>query len=714
VISLEPAELQLQRSSLVWLQRTQAFALFAFSAFVCFSIAGSHISLGLLTLCVLLQTFSARQRFVALALGWEAPLALFVALCLISTILSDLPWASFRNLKNLLTILGAYTVAYSLRTHPEWRKPALWIFIATATGAALWGLIKFGLGLTEKVMSTQSTTMTWGAMSAMFILITLFAASQWPTPRERWAACAFFIPQLAALFFSLVRGAYLGFGAGVFYLFHRYWKRLVPAALVLLFMGGLFAPAIVRERFTSMIDLQHPTILVRLNQWKIATQIIADHPFFGVGWHDLAGLTREYAQPDPSLPAAVNHDVFTIGHYHSTYFTLATCGGLLGLSSFVWLMIAVWRSLGKTMRQTPENFSEEQYGQRAIPPLRGARGVFFETEEIFKALRHFSRNAISFRLFTASKNRDAATPPCPPQGGSIQASSANRNLVFACRAAMISFLVTGLFDWTFGDAEVVTMFWFIIGLGMGQANSQTNESGAKMEEREQRWRKAQVYEKKWWEGRVEALNLGYYQAYADELRRELVGFIEINKQTAVLEIGSGPAGILTHLDCERKCAIDPLENFYAAVPKFAGFRDRRVRYYAGQAEDLPFDEAEFDLVINDNVLDHCESPQRVVQEMYRALKPAGRVYFRMVTYHAWGKFVRVLLEKFQIDHGHPYTFSKSDLASAFQQAGFRILKTNSKGYLKSWLADLGSGSWKGIAKALLFATRDKTLYVLGK
>ncbi len=480
----------------LWLQRTQAFALFAFAAFVCFSIAGSHISLGLLSLCVILQLFGSRafetrfnipplrgvrgvflrtMRFVnprldtlsstspsaaeaintppaplkggiaktAFAIGFEWPLAAFVIVCVISTILSDQPWDSFRNLKNLLTILGAYTVAYSLRTHPAWRKPALWIFIISATGAALWGLLEFALGLSPKVMSTQSTTMTWGAMSAMFILITLFAATRWPTSRERWAARVFFMPQLAALFFSLVRGAYLGFIAGALYLFHRYWKRLLPAALVLILVGVLFAPALLKERVASMIDLQHPTILVRLHQWQIAARIIVDHPLFGVGWHDLAGLTRQYAQPDPNLPAEVNHDIFNIGHYHSTYFTLATCGGLLGLAAFVWLMIAVWRSLGKVMSQIPENFSEEHCGQRAIPPLRGVRGVFFDTKKIFKT-----------------------------QKKSIHTSFENRQLVFACRAAFLSFLVTGLFDWTFGDAEVVTMFWFVVGLGMGQGDEQ--------------------------------------------------------------------------------------------------------------------------------------------------------------------------------------------------------------------------------------------------
>jgi putative inorganic carbon (HCO3(-)) transporter len=47
----------------------------------------------------------------------------------------------------------------------------------------------------------------------------------------------------------------------------------------------------------------------------------------------------------------------------------------------------------------------------------------------------------------------------------------DRLIVFASRAAMVGFLVSGIFDWTFGDAEVVTMFWFVIGMGLGQIRS---------------------------------------------------------------------------------------------------------------------------------------------------------------------------------------------------------------------------------------------------
>lgn len=402
------------------MSRLQAFCLFAFAAFVSFSIAGAHISLGLLALCILLPIFSLqthslgadkiKSRFFELRLEFELPFAAFLLICLLSSLLSHDPLDSILHLKNLTTVIGAYAVAHSLRQHPEWRRPALWVFLTAATLASLWGLAKYALGITDKVQGTQSTTMTWGAMATMFLLVTVSTAYNGKGARRRWYARAFCLPQFFALVLSFVRGAYVGLAAGGFYLLRRQWKRLLPAALAVAVVAAALAPAAVRERFLSIFDLQNPTVLVRFSQWQIGAKIIADHPFFGVGWHDLAPFTRQYARPDSSLPAAVNVDIFHIGHYHNSYVTLAVYSGLVGFAAFLWLLWSLWQQLGR-----------------------------------------------------------AALQNIPPE---------NQALVRACRAAMLGFLVTGMFDWTFGDAEVMTMFWFLIGLGLGQGEKDSSSSMA--------------------------------------------------------------------------------------------------------------------------------------------------------------------------------------------------------------------------------------------
>ncbi len=398
------------------LRHLHAFTLFAFAAFVSFSIAGAHISLGLLTLCVALQIAKSKRqkaKKTSFLLGIEWPIIAFALIALASTALSEMPLASFRNMRHLLTILGAYTVAFSLRQYPEWRRPLLWTFISVATVAALYGLGKFAFGFSSKVQSAQGTTMTWGALSVMFMAVTLQMALAAPTRRERWLARAQIIPQIFSLLFSLVRGAYIGFFASAVYLLRQYWskrrillQRLLPACLILLLVS-VFSPT-VRQRVAAIFDLNTPSTQVRLIQWKYALKIVAAHPVVGVGWRDLQPVIRRYATPAPNIPEYISKDVFSIGHFHSTYVTILVCFGVAGFLAFAWLMISVWRTLGMAMKHTGDE--------------------------------------------------------------------SRRSIIFASRAALLGFLVAGIFDWTFGDAEVVTMLWFVIGMGLGQADAAPSSS----------------------------------------------------------------------------------------------------------------------------------------------------------------------------------------------------------------------------------------------
>lgn len=229
-----------------------------------------------------------------------------------------------------------------------------------------------------------------------------------------------------------------------------------------------------------------------------------------------------------------------------------------------------------------------------------------------------------------------------------------------------------------------------------------------------RWQLAQNYEKNWWSDRKDEIDLTYLKNYADELIHETKDYITITGSTGILEIGSGPAGIITFLPSNNRHAIDPLEDYFSSVDSYASFRDKNVQYRKAKGEDLPYADHNFDFIIMDNVLDHCDDPGKVILEMHRVLKPGGIVYFRQNTYHIWGKFIRELFETIRIDKGHPHTFLKSYLERRFSQLGFTTEKRSSRGYYKTWKSELLSPRKVDKLKAFLFATRDKTLYILKK
>ena len=231
---------------------------------------------------------------------------------------------------------------------------------------------------------------------------------------------------------------------------------------------------------------------------------------------------------------------------------------------------------------------------------------------------------------------------------------------------------------------------------------------------ENRWIKAQGYEKQWWDHRKAEMSLEFYEDYANDLQHQLSGILKINNDTRILEVGSGAAGISTFLKSDHRYAVDPLESFYSTIPQFSSFRDPAVKYFTAKGEDLHFESNFFDLIIMDNVLDHCEDPDKVVKEMVRVLKSNGIIYFRQNVYHWWGKFIRQLMELVEIDKGHPHTFTFSSMKPLLTSNNLSIIHIKRSGYFPRWKRELFAGTKNDLIKDLLLVNRDKVLYVLKK
>lgn len=240
------------------------------------------------------------------------------------------------------------------------------------------------------------------------------------------------------------------------------------------------------------------------------------------------------------------------------------------------------------------------------------------------------------------------------------------------------------------------------------------ERGLMNNNKEQRWKMAQEYEREWWVSRAKNLDLEFYRRFAQNIEKIIEPYYKVQKDHFILEIGSGAAGIITYLDCDNKFAIDPLENIYSSIKEFTSIRDSRVNYKLAKAENLPFENEVFDFIIMDNVLDHCEKPYMVVSEIKRVLKIGGVVYFRQNTYHIWGKIVRTLIEFLKIDKGHPFTFLKSDLNKVFKLNNLDVVYYQESGYLVTWVKEIKSDRIYDKIKALIFATRDKTTFIIQK
>ena len=195
-----------------------------------------------------------------------------------------------------------------------------------------------------------------------------------------------------------------------------------------------------------------------------------------------------------------------------------------------------------------------------------------------------------------------------------------------------------------------------------------------------RWAKAQAYEKAHWQKIADKIikgtmgQLGWYEWKAGDFEKKIGKYFDLSDQRncKILEIGSGPIGIASFLKWGERYAIDPLEDFYSGNKALVRLRNSGIVYLHGQGEKLPFEDKDFFIVIIDNVIDHTQSPKRVLEEIKRVLEDSGLMFFTVNIHTKWGAIIHSMMELCQIDKGHPYTFSYRSIRAFLTSNGFAI------------------------------------------
>jgi SAM-dependent methyltransferase len=96
--------------------------------------------------------------------------------------------------------------------------------------------------------------------------------------------------------------------------------------------------------------------------------------------------------------------------------------------------------------------------------------------------------------------------------------------------------------------------------------------------------------------------------------RDLLSAVKpVRQADRALEVGSGGTGIIFYFGTDDGVGVDPLADDLRQL--FPWQRRSKVPTIAAGGEDLPFNDAEVDIVLSDNVIDHAADPRQILAEI---------------------------------------------------------------------------------------------------
>lgn len=162
----------------------------------------------------------------------------------------------------------------------------------------------------------------------------------------------------------------------------------------------------------------------------------------------------------------------------------------------------------------------------------------------------------------------------------------------------------------------------------------------------------------------------------------------------VLEIGCGDGSLSCWL-AEQKCPQEVVGADFssAAVRKASRLAERRgtkgVTWRTEDIQALSFDDGSFEMAISCETLEHVPEPKRGVSELYRILKPGGRLLVTTPNYLGpiglYRGYLRVVGRRFT-EVGQPINHFTFTQRTSFwlRSAGFVVDRSDAIGHYLPW------------------------------
>jgi SAM-dependent methyltransferase len=157
-----------------------------------------------------------------------------------------------------------------------------------------------------------------------------------------------------------------------------------------------------------------------------------------------------------------------------------------------------------------------------------------------------------------------------------------------------------------------------------------------------------------------------------ELALSVLGDVD-GKDLLDVATGAGHAAFFFAEQLAHVFAVDKTASMLSVAQEQADARSLSVRFIQGAAEDLPFDDGVFDIVITRLAVHHFQAPVEFLKESHRVLRDGGQllVIDNFVPEGEAGGWINELESK--RDPSHQRCLTRPEWSGLLQAHGFRVV-----------------------------------------
>ena len=164
-----------------------------------------------------------------------------------------------------------------------------------------------------------------------------------------------------------------------------------------------------------------------------------------------------------------------------------------------------------------------------------------------------------------------------------------------------------------------------------------------------------------------------WSAYLDASLSMTLNVVADLPATRVLDIACGTGLLLKSFagrdDHPALVGIDRVPAMLDAAKANIG---QQATLLEGEAENLPFDDAGFDLITSTNALHYFPGATAALQEMQRVIAPGGNLVITdWCRDYFWMSLLNRILPRTQ--HAHVHTYNTAELEHELSQNGFKVV-----------------------------------------